>query len=128
IVNPVSNATLNNAFTYTDAPTVTNLSPNTCPAAGGNQITVTGTGFVTGAGNTTVTFGAVAGTNVTVFGSTSLTVTCPAQAAGVVDVRVTTAVGTSPNTANDDFTYTATGLIPTITGISPAAGPLTGLA
>ncbi len=126
IANPAGNATLNNAFTYTGAPTVTNVTPSTCSSAGGSTVTVTGTGFVTGVGNTTVLFGAVAGTNVTVFGPTSLTVTCPAQGAGVVDVRVTTAVGTSPNTANDDFTYTATGLIPTVTNVNPGAGPITG--
>ena len=56
---------LTNAFTYTGPPTVTNINPTSGPQAGGTPVTVTGTGFVSGVGATTVDFGSTAGTSVT---------------------------------------------------------------
>ena len=44
-------------------PTVTAISPNSGPTSGGTSVTITGTGFATGA---TVTIGGAAATNVTV--------------------------------------------------------------
>ena len=52
-------------FTYNAPPTVTNINPTSGPQAGGTSVTVTGTGFVSGAGATTVDFGSTAGTSVT---------------------------------------------------------------
>jgi len=108
-------------FTYAAASTVnvTSLSPANGPVAGGTVVTITGTGFT---GTVLVNFG---GTTVTptVVNSTTLTVTSPAHAAGVVDVLVTTSAGTSPNTTADDFTY---GVLPVITSINPANGPTAG--
>src|SRR5208283_1873507 len=43
--------------------------------------------------------------------------------AGTVDITVTTPSGTSATSAADQFTYDP---IPTVTGISPAAGPIAG--
>ena len=54
---------------------------------------------------------------------TRITVTAPAGIAGTVDVTVVTAVGTSVAAAADQFTYAA---VPTVGGISPSAGPITG--
>ena len=107
-------------FTYTAAgPTVTAVAPPGGPLAGGNTVTVTGTGLT---GATQVTFGGVPGTGIS--GSdTSLTVTAPAHVAGTVDVLVTTPVGTSSNTAADDYVY---GSAPTITLLTPATGPVAG--
>ena len=51
-------------FTYNAAPTVTNVNPNNGPQAGGNTVTVTGSGFVSG--STTVDFASTAGTSVNV--------------------------------------------------------------
>jgi hypothetical protein len=65
---------------------VTSVDPNTGTTAGGQRVTVRGSGFVNGA---TVTFGGAAGTSVTFVDSTTLTVTTPAHAAGIVDVAVT---------------------------------------
>ena len=45
---------LANGYTYVVAPTVTSVSPNNGPAAGGTSVTITGTNFAAGA---TVTFG-----------------------------------------------------------------------
>ena len=76
------------AYTYTPnpAPTVTAISPATGPAGGGTPVTITGTGFLTGA---TVTFGGTSATGVTVVSATSITATAPAHAAGAVNIVVT---------------------------------------
>jgi alpha-tubulin suppressor-like RCC1 family protein len=57
------------------APTVTAVSPALGPWSGGATATVTGTGFV--AGSTSVSFGGLAGTGVSVTSPTTLTVTVP---------------------------------------------------
>src|SRR5208337_5028734 len=43
--------------------------------------------------------------------------------AGTVDVTVTTPGGTSATSASDQFTYDP---VPTVTGVTPAAGPVAG--
>ena len=54
---------------------------------------------------------------------TQIAVTSPAGAAGLVDVTVTTAVGTSAKSSADQFSYVAA---PKVAVISPAIGPTTG--
>ena len=105
---------------FTLPPTVSAVSPNAGPLGGGTVVTITGSGFVPG--STTVAFGAGAGTSVSCL-ATSCTATSPAESAGVVDVTVTTAGGTSATGSADHFTYDAT---PSVTAVSPAAGPITG--
>ena len=63
-------------FTYAAAatPMVTGITPASGAAAGGDTVTVTGTGFT---GATAVTFGSVAGTDLPVVSDTQLTVTSP---------------------------------------------------
>jgi phospholipase C len=68
------------------APTVTSISPTAGSSAGGTAVTLTGTGFVSGA---TVTFGSAAATSVVVVNSTTITAKTPANAAGAVNVTVT---------------------------------------
>ena len=68
-------AGLANGFTYIAPPTVTSVSPNNGPTAGGTAVTITGTNFAAGA---TVTFGGTAATNVVVVSSTTITATTPA--------------------------------------------------
>ena len=118
-----SAASVADRFTYlvTPPPTVVNVSPNQGPTSGGTTVTVTGTGFVNG--STTVKFGGNPATSVNVTSATSLTAVSPAGAVGTVDVKVTTAFGTSATTATDRFTY---GAAPTVTAISPNTGPSTG--
>lgn len=112
----VSANTAADDFTYLTPPTITGVSPNSGPAAGGTTVTVTGTGFT---GVTQVNFG---GTLTGAFNvaATSLQVLAPAHVAGVVDLSVTTPNGTSANTAADNYTYTVAG--PNITSISPTTG------
>ena len=97
------NSTLANAYTYVPAPTLTAINPITGPIAGGNVPSITGTNFVSGA---TVTFGGTAATGVTVAGSTSITATVPAHAAGTVDVVVANPDGQSAKLTNG-YTYSA---------------------
>ena len=110
-------------YTYQAPPTVTSISPAAGPTAGGTSVTITGTNFTGLSGAAAVQFGGTNASSYTVNSATSITATAPARAAGVADVRVTTPGGTSANTAADDYTYYAP---PTITSISPAAGPTAG--
>ena len=107
------------AVTFPTAlPTVTALNPTGQPTtAAGTLVTITGTGFVTGA---TVAFGGIAATSVNVVNSTTITCYSPAHAVGVVDVTVTTPAGTSltAGTAND-YTYG----LPTVTALNPTGQP-----
>ena len=86
------------------------------PPGGQPPLTVTifGSGFATGPGNTAVNFGTHAGTSVSVApGGTQLTVLLP-SGSGVVDVTVTVAGITSPAVASEQFSYlTLTGIVPT---------------
>ncbi|NHQ93027.1 autotransporter domain-containing protein, partial [Janthinobacterium lividum] len=107
-------------FTYVAKPVVSSISPTSGTTAGGTTVIITGTGF---SGTTAVTFGATAANGFTVNSATQITATAPAGSAGTVDVRVTSAGGTSNTSANDQFTYVAA---PAVTSISPTSGPATG--
>jgi hypothetical protein len=101
-----SDASSADLFTYGSgaaAPTVTGVSPASGAAGGGDTVTVTGTGFT---GATSVQFGSVAATNLSIVSDTQLTVTSPPpNASGTVDVTVTTPAGTSAASTADQFTY-----------------------
>ena len=108
-------------FTYLAAPTVGTISPAVGPLAGNTPVTITGTNL---AGTMAVNFGAGT-TPVTSFTSdtdTQIVLNSPRGSAGPVDVQVVTPGGTSSvNSPADQFTYMAA---PTVTRISPTAGPL----
>ena len=59
----------------------------------------------------------------TIVSDTSITATSPAGTAGTVDITVTNETGTSSTSSADHFTYDAT---PSVTGITPVAGPIAG--
>ncbi|BCW87580.1 hypothetical protein sos41_07100 [Alphaproteobacteria bacterium SO-S41] len=105
-------------FTYAAAPTVTAISPNSGPAAGGTGVTITGTNFT---GATAVTIGGAPATGITVVNATTITATAPAGTAGARNVVVTTPGGTGTGTGL--FTYIAA---PTVASVSPNSGPLAG--
>jgi hypothetical protein len=65
---------------------VTAITPSVGSPYGGDAVTLTGSGFVSGA---TVAFDGVAATDVVVASATSITCKTPAHAAGLVDVTVT---------------------------------------
>jgi hypothetical protein len=107
-------------FTYGSVPVVSAVNPNGGGTAGGDVVTITGTGF---SGVSGVSFGPSAPAAYTVGSATQLSATSPGHNAGVVNITVTTPGGTSSTVAADQFTYDAK---PTISAISPNSGPLSG--
>jgi hypothetical protein len=104
---------------------LTAISAPSGSAGGGTPITLTGSGFASGA---TVTFGTTAATNVTVVDTTTITAIIPAHAAGVVGVTVTT--GGVTKTLAAAYTYGAVSPVappqpagPTVGVPSPRPGP-----
>jgi len=95
-------------FTYIYAPTVSAISPASGPAAGGTQVTITGSGFTDAKG---VSFGSTAisnstgDNNFTFDSETQITAVSP-PGSGTVDVTVKNANGTSATGDADQFTYT----------------------
>ena len=83
------------------APAVTLVSPNFGPAAGGETVTITGTGFT---GVSDVKFGPTSGTIVT-SSDTQITVQTPQSVPGTVHISVTVGSDTSPTTPADRYTY-----------------------
>jgi hypothetical protein len=96
----------------TTSPVITAISPTSGTPQGGTVVTISGSGFNTAAGATTVQFGANAASQVRCSSTTSCTATSPRAAAGTVagtvDVRVTVAGQTSGLLAADRFIYTKT--------------------
>ncbi len=105
------------------APTVTAISPTSGPDTGGTSVTISGTGFRSGAG---VTFGGVAAAGVSVPSGAQIAATAPAHAAGTVNVVVTNSDGQSVTLFNG-FTYNLS-IPPPPTGLSPNGTTLPGTA
>ncbi|MEO5974866.1 MAG: IPT/TIG domain-containing protein [Ilumatobacteraceae bacterium] len=109
--------TSSGGFTYRAAPAVTAVSPNGGLPAGGTVVTISGTGFATGA---TVKFDGDLATSVTVNSDTSITATTPAHVVGAVAVVVTNS-DTQTGTLASGFTYRAA---PTVISVTPSSGPV----
>lgn len=106
-------------YTYgTPAPNVASITPPSGSYAGGTAVIITGAHFT---GATAVTIGSSV-TSFTVTDDNHISATTAAHAAGVVDVAVTTAIGTG--TGFGMYTYTPPP--PVITSVSPNNGPTTG--
>jgi len=108
-----------NKFKYNAIPTVSTISPSSGPVTGGTIVTINGSSL---GSPTSVTFGSTAGLIIDQ-NSTQINVTAPAHAAGIVDIRVITAGGTSAIVTSDKYTYVG---IPTITALSPSFGTKAG--
>jgi len=107
-------------FTYVSPPSVTSLTPDSGPTGGGTTVVIGGTNL---SSPTSVTFDGNDGT-VTASSATSISVTTPAAPTGVsgfVTVVVTTAGGPFSDPFSFDYV-----LAPSITSVSPAAGPTAG--
>jgi hypothetical protein len=116
VTTPEGTSAIVTADEYTYAPTVTGLSPNHGPAFGGNDVTITGTGFADATG---VTFNGISGTGFHVSSDTTIIVTAPASAVGgPVDVIVNTAADPS---AAVDYTYA-----PVVDTVAPTGGAAAG--
>ena len=84
--NPNGGINCNNCFTYFDQLAVTSFTPTTGPLAGGNEVTITGTGFTN---DTQVLFGTYSSPVITFVSPTELKVIAPrGAAAGPVDLVV----------------------------------------
>jgi hypothetical protein len=84
---------------------------------GGTVVTISGANLN---GTTAVRFGSVEASSFTlqtVKGATSINAVAPAEAAGMVDLTVTTPGGTSAISTKDHFKF-----LPTVTGLSPNSG------
>jgi hypothetical protein len=117
VITPAGSSAVTAAdrFTYIPpAPTIVGFTPTSGPTAGGTSVTITGTNL---AGATAVTFGTTAAA-ITANSAGAITVTSPAGT-GQVTLSVTTPGGTVTSTAK--FTYVAAA--PTVTSVSPNAGP-----
>ena len=106
------------------APAVTFVNPGSGAVAGGTKVTITGANLT---GATSVKFGSVAATSVTVVDAAHVTAIAPAEASGTVDVRITTPAGTTVIASADHYTYgTAAAPTPLVTAVAPAIGSTAG--
>lgn len=120
VTTPAGTGTFSGGYTYTSAaPILTGMSPISGPSAGGTSVTITGYSL---AGTTAVAFDGVPATTFTVTGPNAITAIAPAHAPGAVTVAITTPGGTA--TLAGGFTYLAPG--PTLSAVSPVAGPTAG--
>ena len=123
-----STPTPHDAFTFNlNAPVVKRVFPNHGRTSGGTLVLIKGQHFTKTA---TVAFGTVAATSVTEESNHVILARSPAEAAGTVDVIVTTAIGPSVPTPSDAFTFVAPGTgspgLPVVRTIFPKKGPVTG--
>jgi IPT/TIG domain len=98
--------------------TVTGVTPNHGPPAGGNIVTITGSGFT---GATTVSFGLVSANFVPPTVDTSITAIVPPGAPGPVHVIVTNGPFSSTPSNADLYRYN-----PAVTDLNPNHGPAAG--
>jgi hypothetical protein len=107
-------------LTFAPGPSVTGVAPGYGKQSGGDTVTITGSGFTYASA---VNFGSTPAPAFSVNPSgTQITATSPAGS-GTVDITVTTPGGTSATSNADQFTYVP---VPTVTGVAPSCGPLTG--
>lgn len=99
-------------------PVVTSAVPNTGPAAGGNSVALTGSGFTFA---TQVRFGTTPALSFTVANDTSITAIAP-PGSGTVTITVTGPSGTGTGVP---YTYNPAPQ-PSITSLIPSSGPLAG--
>lgn len=109
-----------NGYTFVAAPTVTSVSANSGPVAGGISVTVNGTLFSTSI--TGVTFGGIAATSVVRVSATQITCVVPAHSAGAVNVVVTNSDGQT-GTLTSGFTYNTA---PSVSSVNPSSAPAAG--
>ncbi len=91
---------------YKYTPTISGISPNAGPIAGGNTVTITGTGFIVGTEETAFRFDSTRSKHVECSTSTTCVAVVPAHAAGTVEVTAIVDKADSPSAAPyDEYTY-----------------------
>jgi large repetitive protein len=98
-------------FTY-ERPTVTHLSPNNGPVAGGTEVTITGSGFATGSSGTVFRFGRANAVTIDCTSTSECEVRTPAATKGGVASVLATAGGKKGKKATGaEFTYESAGSV-----------------
>jgi hypothetical protein len=129
VTNPdAQKGSLSFTFDPPMGPTLTGLNPTSGTVSGGTRVTITGARIAAGA---TVTFAGLPAITTSVIDSTRISVTTPPHAEGAVDVVVSNGTDGSGNpltaTLTKAYTYVvAPGDSPSITSITPNAGPVEG--
>lgn len=108
-------ATLSNSYHYLDAPTITTVSPNGGPVAGGTLISITGTNFSNHTTSPNITVGGALCNSIFFVSSTQLDCVTPAGVAGSANVIVTNP-SSQASIAPGTFSY-ADG--PSVSSVSP---------
>jgi hypothetical protein len=122
VTNPGGTSATSAADQFAYTPSVTGVSPGFGPLEGGNDVEVTGVGFSTAAGATSVSFGGNSASSVSCSSNSSCSAVAPAGT-GTVDVTVTVGGETSPTVAADQYEYLD---VPLVTGVTPSSGTLEG--
>jgi hypothetical protein len=107
-IDGTSEITPNDHYTYGKA-VISSVSPGSGPIAGGTEVTVTGAGFLPGAGQTTFLFNKSMATSVSCSSNDTCTMITPAEPKGkakTVKVNAVTLGKKSPNSPGAVFTYT----------------------
>ncbi|MGH9601211.1 MAG: IPT/TIG domain-containing protein, partial [Terriglobales bacterium] len=101
------------------APAIASITPNTGSPSGGTNVTITGTGFQSGA---RVIFGGIDGGSVTVVSGGQITCSTPVHAAGAVTVEVRNPRNAGSAFMSNGFNFEGLSL----TSISPTSGTIRG--
>ncbi|MFC9234774.1 IPT/TIG domain-containing protein [Streptomyces decoyicus] len=117
VTTPGGSSALPSSYFYVNAPVLTGVAPLSGPLSGGNTVTLIGVHLLEA---TAVRFGTTAASAFSVISDTQITAVVPAGAAGLADVTVTTAGGTSNAVP---YTYLPA---PVVTTLIPAQGPTSG--
>ena len=93
-------------------PAVAGVTPNVGSIKGGTTVTIVGAGFTNPTGLTrnppfSVEFGTTMAKNPVLVSDNKITAVAPAHAAGIVNVRIINAAGTSAIAPGDNFSYTS---------------------
>jgi alpha-tubulin suppressor-like RCC1 family protein len=106
VTTPSGTSAVSGADRFKLIPTVTAVSPDGGPKAGGTSVTILGAGFEPGAQATTFEFGSTKAKMVECASSSECTAVAPPHAAGVVDVKaVVNKLSSAKNPPADQFTY-----------------------
>jgi hypothetical protein len=100
-------------FTYVTTPVIQSIRPKIGSTAGGNQVTISGSGF---SGVSSVDFGSTPATQFIVDSPNAITAVSPPHAAGTVDLTVSLVGGaTSPTDPADQYKYVVR--VPVVTSV-----------
>ncbi|MGI8858348.1 MAG: IPT/TIG domain-containing protein [Thermomicrobiales bacterium] len=122
LTDPTSPTSPRTTLTFTIHPSLTTLDATTGTTAGGNTVTVTGAGFITGQSSVTIDTVAVDPSRIAVLSGTSLTVRMPAHDVGNVNIGLVVRSILSRTQTTYSYTYAT----PTLTSLSATSGSVAG--